>query len=306
MEPPEPGTWSPLGELELRGAGGEPVDLRRCLASHGVAMLPPNQIDEQGLRLTTTLALGEGRARTVSLIGGAGRAELWLAGGPLGEDEAGRLRSGVRHMLALDQDLSAFYRLAARDPQLSWCCAGAGRMLRSASVFEDVVKTICTTNCSWSATVRMVSALVGELGAPDGLGRHAFPEAEGLAGAGEDFYRGVARAGYRGAYLRAISRAVVAGELDLEGLADPSLDDDGVRDRLLALPGVGPYAAAHIMQTSLGRCRHPVLDSWTRPTYARLCGHRATDRGILRRFRRYRDFQGLAFWLFLTRDWVEE
>jgi len=28
------------------------------------------------------------------------------------------------------------------------------------------VKTICTTNCTWSATVRMVNALVGELGDP--------------------------------------------------------------------------------------------------------------------------------------------
>jgi hypothetical protein len=25
-----------------------------------------------------------------------------------------------------------------------------------------------------------------------------------------------------------------------------------------------------------------------------------------RRFRRYRDFAGLAFWLYLTRDWVPE
>jgi 3-methyladenine DNA glycosylase/8-oxoguanine DNA glycosylase len=30
--------------------------------------------------------------------------------------------------------------------------------------FEDVVKTICTTNVAWSATVRMVNALVDNLG----------------------------------------------------------------------------------------------------------------------------------------------
>jgi len=36
--------WSK--ELELVGAGGEPVDLRRTRAPHGVTDLPPNEIDE--------------------------------------------------------------------------------------------------------------------------------------------------------------------------------------------------------------------------------------------------------------------
>ena len=39
-------------------------------------------------------------------------------------------------------------------------------MMQSPTVFEDVVKTVCTTNCTWSATVRMVDALVSELGDP--------------------------------------------------------------------------------------------------------------------------------------------
>ena len=44
-------------ELALRGAGGEPVDLRRTIASHGVADLPPNRIDEEALTLEVTLLL---------------------------------------------------------------------------------------------------------------------------------------------------------------------------------------------------------------------------------------------------------
>jgi hypothetical protein len=32
----------------------------------------------------------------------------------------------------------------------------------------------------------------------------------------------------------------------------------------------------------------------------------ATDAAIERRFRRYGAYAGLAFWLFLTRDWVPE
>jgi hypothetical protein len=35
-------------------------------------------------------------------------------------------------------------------------------------------------------------------------------------------------------------------------------------------------------------------------------GRKAADKTIERRFRPYRDYAGLAFWLYLTRDWVEE
>jgi N-glycosylase/DNA lyase len=84
------------------------------------------------------------------------------------------------------------------------------------------------------------------------------------------------------------------------------VEDDEVAARLLALPGVGPYAAAHVMML-LGRYSRLVLDSWTRPKYARLRGGRAVkDATIVRRFRRYGRYAGLAFWLYLTRDWVQE
>jgi hypothetical protein len=46
-------------------------------------------------------------------------------------------------MFRLDEDLSDFYELVG-DDDLAWCALGAGRMLRAPTVFEDVVKTICT------------------------------------------------------------------------------------------------------------------------------------------------------------------
>jgi len=72
------------------------------------------------------------------------------------------------------------------------------------------------------------------------------------------------------------------------------------------LPGIGPYAVAHIMLL-IGRYSRPTLDSWTRPTYARLRGRRRiADRAIHREFRRYGAYAGLAFWLHVTRSWVDE
>jgi 3-methyladenine DNA glycosylase/8-oxoguanine DNA glycosylase len=290
-------------ELGLNGAGGEPVDLWRTLSSHGVADLPPNVIDDQARTLETTLALPRNRARTIRIRSGR-PGRVLIEGEGIAASDAPAVKEAARHILRLDADLSGFYKAAREDPDLGWACAGAGRMLRSPTVFEDVVKTICTTNCAWSATVRMTTALVDNLGAEAPDGRHAFPSPEAMAGAGEKFYRDVVRSGYRGPYLRSLAADVAEGRLDLEALSDPELPDDEVAERLLALPGCGPYATAHMMML-LGRYSRLILDSWTRPKYARLNGRKAADKTIERRFRRYRDYAGLAFWLYLTRDWVE-
>jgi len=302
--------------IRLTGAGGEPVDLARTLNSHGFVDLPPMKPDPDHRALELTLPTRRGRPRRVRIEPGrqAG-ARVTILGPAVSEPVVAELLGAVRHVLRLDADLSPFYAVAAEDPELAWATAGAGRMVRSPTVFEDVVKTISTTNCTWSATVRMVHAIVLHLGEPaagaadgDPWGR-AFPTPPAMAEAGETFFRDVARTGYRGAYLLQLARSVADGDLDLEwfGRASPDeLPDAELEARLLALPGVGPYAAAHVMMT-LGRYHRLILDSWTRPTYARLTGRRSvTDRAIERRFRRYGPYAGLAFWLFLTRDWVEE
>jgi 3-methyladenine DNA glycosylase/8-oxoguanine DNA glycosylase len=275
------------------------------LLSHGFVELPPMRLDEDVPALEVTLAV-DGKARTIEIRPGRrSRARVSVLGRAPSARIADKLVARARHVLALDEDLSDFYELVAEDPELSWAAAGAGRMIRAPSVFEDVVKTICTTNTAWSATRRMVTALVTNLGAAAPGGRHAFPTAEAMAGADERFYKEVVRSGYRGPYFRAIATDVAEGHLDLELLLDPELPDDEVVARLLALPGVGPYATAQMLML-LGRYSHLILDSWSRPKYAQLNGRKASDKTIERRFRRYGRYAGLAFWLYLTRDWIPE
>jgi 3-methyladenine DNA glycosylase/8-oxoguanine DNA glycosylase len=304
-------------EIPLRGAGGEPVDLLRTITSHGLASLPPIELDEDAATLTTTLPVPAGRPRTVRVSPGSkGHARIEVMGRPPGRKAAEALVASVRHVLHMDGDLSEFYSLALADPDLAWVAGGAGRMIRSSTVFEEVVRIVCTTNCSWALTTRMITALVERLGEPapgapaDGWRGRTFPTAEAMARATPSFYRDVVRAGYRGPYLRALARSVASGALDLEVLAAASpedLSDDEMEIRLLALPGVGPYAAAHVMLL-LGRYSRLILDSWTRPKYARLIGRKkpVSDATILRRFRRYGRYAGLAFWCFVTSDWVAD
>jgi 3-methyladenine DNA glycosylase/8-oxoguanine DNA glycosylase len=300
-------------ELPLRGPCGEPVDLWRTLNSHGFADLAPLQLDTERRSLSLTVRVPGGRARRVQIRPGRpGTASVEIQGGAAGPRVRSAVKDVTAQMLQLHEDLSGFYATAAGDPALSWVVSGAGRMLRSPSVFEDVVKTICTTNCSWGLTVTMVNALVTHLGEPalraSGPLTHAFPTPAAMAAQPEAFYRRVVRAGYRSPRFVDLATAVARDGLDLERLGTASRDelsDDDLERELLALPGVGPYAAAHIMMT-LGRSSRLILDSWTRPTYARLLDRPrpVADRTIVRRFRRYGDRAGLAFWLFLTQDWV--
>jgi N-glycosylase/DNA lyase len=306
-------------DLEMRGPGDEPVDLWRTLVSHGFAELSPTALDEESRSLALTIRVPGGRPRRVRVSEGPGAARRNLAridvlGPPPGPRVVRAVLDGTAHVLRLDQDLSPFYLRAKDDPDLAWAARGAGRMLRSPTVFEDVVKTVCTTNCAWSATVRMVDAFVTHLGEPaiggNGPLTNAFPTPAAMAAAPESFYRDVVRSGYRGAYLIALARAVAGGDLDLEAYArvtPATLPDTELEAALLALPGVGPYAAAHIMMT-LGRHSRLILDSWTRPTYARLMGRTrpVSDRQIERRFRPYGEYAGLAFWLYVTHDWVDD
>jgi 3-methyladenine DNA glycosylase/8-oxoguanine DNA glycosylase len=296
-----------IADLPLRGAGGEPVDFARTIVSHGVAELSPNNLRLEERTLETTLPV-LGGARSVRLSASGRKLRIDVVAGRVGVLARDALTATVAHIFRLNEDLSGFYAVACEDDELSWCAHGAGRMLRSPTVFEDVVKTICTTNTSWSGTRKMTHALVVNLGIEAPGGGRTFPTAVAMAEADERFYREVVRAGYRGPYLKTLATDVAEGTLDLEELNDPGLPDDEAAARLLALPGVGPYAAAHVMLTSLGRYSRLVLDSWTRPTYRTLSGAKSVlkDATIERRFKRYGDWAGLAFWLYLTRGWVED
>src|SRR5712664_601562 len=131
-------------QIPVEGPQGEPVDLMRTFMSHGVADLLPGRVDEAERAYTTTLALPRVQPRTIRISAGRpGFAQVDVEGRKLAPQTARDLTAAVRRILNLDEDLSEFYALVADDPDLSWAAAGAGRMLRTPTVFEAAVKTIC-------------------------------------------------------------------------------------------------------------------------------------------------------------------
>lgn len=301
--------------IPLIGPGGEPVSFIATINSHGIATLPPAKGNgDTATELQITLRLADGTIRTVRLAHDSPKSiSVEVLGDGVFDSPA--VLAAVRQVLRLDQDLGPFYALARKDPLLTWVTDGYGRMMRCQTAFEDVIKTILTTNCSWSATIRMIERLVGELGEPDPhleeespFGR-AFPTPAAMASRDEAFYRNVIRAGYRAPHLVKLATSVANGDLDLEALAGTAaagVPDDEFEKQLRTLPGVGPYAAAHIMQM-LGRYSRLILDSWTRPNYARIIGVESiSDAEITERFAPYGDLAGLAFWMTVTRSWFAD
>jgi 3-methyladenine DNA glycosylase/8-oxoguanine DNA glycosylase len=282
----------------------------RTVFSHGWCRLAPFSVDRERRVLKRIVKT---RRQPVSLeveASSPDRLEVrLLAHQPLLGSDVEEVRSQVVTMLRLDESMRDFYealRATGDGAALDWIArARAGRLLRGPSLFEDIVKMICTTNCAWSATERMVHNLVTKLGMPFDEEQSCFPSPEELAAASEDFLIREVRAGYRSGYLIELANAVASGRLDLASYLDPTRDD--LYPRLLEIKGIGPYAAGNLLKL-LGRYDFLALDSWCRQRFSQLyrSERKVSDRTIARRYKRYGPWQGLVMWLELTREWFDE
>ena len=213
-------------------------------------------------------------------------------------------RAAVRRVLLrvldLKADLSSFHELCAADPSFAWIARrGAGRILRAPTLFEDAVKVLATTNCTWGLTKVMVNNLIGTFGRGG-----AFPDASFVAGLPEARLKAEIKMGYRAPYLASFAEEVASGSLDLARWEDPARPDEDVEKEIRSLKGFGPYAADTLGRL-LGRHAKLGIDSWTRKKVAiqRFRGRKVRDARVERLYARFGRFAGLAFWLDMTSDW---
>ena len=279
---------------------------KRTVVSHGWCELLPFQIDQQKWQLTRTLDLEDAKPVTIT-ISATKRALAINASRRLSQTATKKVVAEVRHMLRLDDNIADFYRLMAADDNFNWIpTQGAGRLLRSPTVFEDLVKMICTTNCSWALTQKMVTGLVENLGRESSNGQRTFPTPEAMALMPLKFYVNEVRAGYRSEYLKLLADRVASGELDVEAWLTSSLSTADLIKEMRGVKGVGPYAAENVLKL-LGRYDGLALDSWTRAKFfsVRNNGRKASDKKIARYYSRFKEWRGLALWCDMTRDWLD-
>ena len=281
-------------------------NFQRTVLSHGWCALLPFELDRSKWILTRVLDAGRSRPVTVKISDGQGGLKVVTSRNVAGGVAAGVTRD-VRHMMRLDDDLSEFYAAMSEDGEFAWITnEGAGRLLRSPSVYEDLVKMICTTNCSWALTEKMVTGLVNELGRASDDGRKSFPDAQTMSEASVAFYRDKIRAGYRAPYLKELAQRVVSGELDVESWLTSEVPLTDLIKDMKRVKGVGNYAAENLLKL-VGRYDGLALDSWTRAQFARARnkGRSASDKKIFRFYARFDSWRGLALWCDMTRHWLE-
>jgi N-glycosylase/DNA lyase len=170
-----------------------------------------------------------------------------------------------------------------------------------------MIKTLCTTNCSWGLTKNMVRNLVSMLGESGPAGVNAFPTAEALASASEKFYRDEIRAGYRSPYFLEIAEAVASRKLDPESWLTTDLPTAELKKELKSVKGFGDYAAENLLKL-LGRYDGLALDSWLRSQFYKKHNREKVcpDKKIERHYKRFGPWKGLAIWCDMTERWFDE
>ena len=280
-------------------------NLRSTITSHGWCVLAPFSADRDLGTLRLLLRPHGGKPIPVSVSQTTPASIVVKSESMLAPSSQKSVTQLLRSMLRLDEDYSEFYVESKRQSGYRWVeRAGAGRLLRAPTVFEDVLKMMCTTNCSWALTEVMVANLCRRFGEEVEDGRHAFPTPEAIADSTEKYIRKEIRAGYRSPYILELARNAASRKIDLESWRQSSLPTQQLYEEVGSVKGIGPYAAGNILKL-LGRYDYLAIDSWCRKKFFELHtgGKKRTDKFIERRYEPLGKWRGLFFWLEVTKDW---
>ncbi len=237
---------SPEGVVELSLAVREPFDgaaLLEFLADRAVPGL--ESVSDGTYRRTLRLAHGHG---AVELRPRADRVECRLRLADLRDLASAVERS--RRLFDLDADPVAIAEALADDEQLApWVLKRPGlRVPGHVDGFEVALRAVVGQQVSVAAARTVLARLVAEHGDRfdgDSELTHVCPDASVVAGLDPDRLP-MPRA--RGRALVTLAEAVATGAVSL----DRGADRGEVRERLLALPGIGPWTADYIALRALG------------------------------------------------------
>lgn len=305
----------------------ESFNFKSTVYSHGWCELAPFKLDTENWRLDYVFRDEKNGAVPAVIFEEKKKIRIDVDAENFDEE---RILRDVRHLLRLDDDLDGFYLLVAGHERLNWVGERkAGRMLRSPTVFEDLVKTICTTNCSWALTKIMVENLVEKLGevcksprvskgetsnvsespllTRGPLHQKTFPTAEAMAAINEDFYRTQIRAGYRSPYFVELAEAVASGKLDPEQWLTSDLSTADLKKEMKKVKGVGDYAAENLLKL-VGRYDGLALDSWLRSQFYKNhnSDKKCDDKKIEKHYKKFGQWRGLVIWCDMTEKWITE
>ncbi len=233
------------------------------------------------------------RAAMVELTPRPGRDDIRLR--IIGEEELdpSSLVRTARRLLDLDADPSIVDAALSSDPTLRPLVRATQgvRLPGTVDGFELVVRAILGQQISVRAA-RTFAGRIAEAGGtplarPVGDVHHLFPTAEQLAGSQ---LGGLGLTTAREATLRRVAELVATGALDLSGAADLR----ETRDRLLAVPGIGPWTVAYVSMRALADAdAFPVGDLGVRLGFEAL-GLESTPAAMREHAERWRPWRAYA------------
>jgi len=292
----------------------KPFKFLSVVQSHGWYQLAPFHLDEESNTLHYILQLANGRVVELKMRDAVDGNIVETE--KLEKSERQEVAGKVTWMFGLDMEFSRFYAASRGEPKLKRVKQRSlGRVLRSPTVFEDVIKTILTTNTLWGATKNMTRKLVDKFGSPlSSVGRaassdsetrietKAFPSPESIAASRPEVLKEAIRVGYRAPAIHQLAVRVANGELDLESLKTSALPTLELRKELMRINGVGPYAAANLLMI-LGRHDFNPIDSYALKMVSHewYKGKPVTAKEVEKRFEKWGEFKGIAFWFW---DWT--
>ena len=277
------------------------------VGSHGWLSLDPFSYSDANGILSRIHQLDDGKVVRLNISDAAGDRTS-SAGLVVTVDGSHSLTKGqqaqvsrdVRLMFSLDWDLGAFYGAMRGHTGYEWIAQQKlGRMLVTPTVWEDLAKTLLTTNTTWSQTKKMVAQLcaLGKQYAPD---QFAFPTVQRIAELSPDALAQGLRAGYRTAYLHTLAQAIASGKLNVETWR--TLPTAELYKALKGIHGFGDYAAGTMLRL-LARFDRLAIDTECRASYKRITGSEtATDAEIRAYYEPFGDWRGLVMWINIMRE----
>jgi len=223
--------------------------------------------------------------------------------GRLSALDAATMREQVVRMLRLSPiDTVVARSFASANADLA-SAGPVGRLFRSPSLFEDLVKTFTLCNCGWGRTLSMNEKLCSKLGGG------AFPSASELSGVSTRWLRRHCGVGYRAERLKRLASAVAGGELDLTEIEEAGKSVDEVRQRCSAIYGLGPFGVANALQL-LGHYGDVPADSETARHLQQARGKRSCTLQNVREvasrvYKPYAPLQFLRYWTELWRTYED-
>ncbi|MGA7193307.1 MAG: hypothetical protein WBW94_06715 [Anaerolineales bacterium] len=278
-----------------------PFNFLSVVNSHGWIQLAPFRFDEHSQNLFYTDSLANGRVVEYRITESSSGVKVQTQS--LNKIEQNEVKEKVMWMFGLDQDFSSFYKAVSKEPKLrNTKKLARGRVLRSPTFFEDVIKTILTTNTLWAATRRMNLNLIAAFGESlSDTDQKAFPTPDRIAASSPEVLRETVRVGYRAKALHELAVQVASKQLDIESFKTSLLTTLDLRKELMKINGVGPYAAANLLMI-LGRHDFIPIDSWALKVVSNewYRGKPVTPKQVEKRFEKWGEYKGLAYWFW---DW---